>query len=174
VGADLLADLLLGRLAFDDDTDDATGDDGDDDGDDDTVDDDDHHDDECDGDCGDDTTAASEDPDREAAPAEAGVSEWVEVEEIDPDTGELLGTHLQRVDSDGQPVGDPVDPCTRRAFGLLPKPATAPQGPHRSGGAALKPVGRQRHAGRAGWPVRIHPRGDAPATNRRGDPGRWS
>jgi len=28
---------------------------------------------------------------------------WLEVEDIDPDTGELLGTHWQRIDADGEP-----------------------------------------------------------------------
>jgi hypothetical protein len=37
--------------------------------------------------------------------------DWLEVEDIDPDTGELLGTHLQRLDSDGEPIGEPVAPA---------------------------------------------------------------
>ncbi len=37
--------------------------------------------------------------------------DWLEVENLDPETGELLGTHLQRLDSDGQPIGEPVDPA---------------------------------------------------------------
>jgi hypothetical protein len=82
--ADLFADLLLGRLAFD------TSDDGED-------------------------SQVAEDSD--ADHARAGDSEWLEVEDIDPDTGELLGTHLQRVDADGQPVGEPVDPMTHRPLG---------------------------------------------------------
>ena len=36
----------------------------------------------------------------------------MEVEDIDPDTGELLGTHLQRLDADGQPTGKPINPAT--------------------------------------------------------------
>jgi Domain of unknown function (DUF222) len=74
--ADLFADLLLGRVAFDDNTDDDEDDSGD--------------------------TAA----------AAAGVSEWLEVEQIDPNTGELLGTQLQRIDGEGQPIGEPVDAIT--------------------------------------------------------------
>ena len=35
--------------------------------------------------------------------------DWLEVEDIDPDTGELLGTHLQRLDAEGETVGEPVD-----------------------------------------------------------------
>jgi hypothetical protein len=65
--ADLFADLLLGRLAFD----------------------------QPDHDNEDDETAAD--------------SDWLEVENIDPDTGELLGTQLQRVSPDGEPIGEPVD-----------------------------------------------------------------
>jgi hypothetical protein len=70
--ADLFADLLLGRLAFDQPAPDNEHRDGDDD---------------------------------ESAEA----CDWLEVENIDPDTGELLGTQLQRVDADGEPVGEPID-----------------------------------------------------------------
>ena len=41
-------------------------------------------------------------------------SDWLEVENIDPDTGELLGTQLQPIDADGQPIGEPVDAVTDR------------------------------------------------------------
>jgi Domain of unknown function (DUF222) len=97
--ADLFADLLLGRLAFDDTT--------------------------TDGDDGDDEVSGDSDAD-DSTPAEAGVSEWLEVEQIDPDTGELLGTQLQRVDGDGQPVGEPVDAVTGRPLGQAPKPIRRP------------------------------------------------
>ena len=33
---------------------------------------------------------------------------WLEVEDIDPDTGELLGTHRQPVDASGEPTGEPL------------------------------------------------------------------
>jgi hypothetical protein len=90
--ADLFADLLLGRLASDDD--DRDGDD----------------------------TQVSEDPDAEDATAtQAGASEWLEVEEIDPDTGELLGTRLHRVDGEGQPIGEPVDAVRHQPLGRPPK-----------------------------------------------------
>ena len=79
--SDLFADLLLGRLTFDEP---------------------DHHDDTEDSD--------GEDID----PVEP---EWLEVEDIDPDTGELLGTQLQRMDSDGQPVGEPVDAVNHYLLG---------------------------------------------------------
>jgi hypothetical protein len=39
----------------------------------------------------------------------ANESEWLEIENIDPDTGELLGTQLHRITSEGEPVGEPVD-----------------------------------------------------------------
>ena len=76
--SDLFADLLLGRLTYDD---------TDHDGDDDTM--------------------------RTASRHGCG-TEWLEIEHIDPDTGELLGTQLQRVDADGEPVGQPVDTVTHR------------------------------------------------------------
>jgi Domain of unknown function (DUF222) len=123
--ADLFADLLLGRLGFDDTSNDddnnaddaTTDDDHNDDADDDTTDDD-HN----------DNTEVLEDSDaEEVSPAEASVSEWLEVEQIDPDTGELLGTRLQRVDADGEPVGEPVDAVTGRHFGQAPKPVRRPR-----------------------------------------------
>jgi Domain of unknown function (DUF222) len=52
---------------------------------------------------------------------ESEQSTWLEVEDIDPDTGELLSTQLQPVDADGQPTGEPVDPATRRPFGPAAK-----------------------------------------------------
>jgi len=36
-------------------------------------------------------------------------SDWLEVENIDADTGELLGTHLQPIDANGEPFGEPVE-----------------------------------------------------------------
>ena len=36
---------------------------------------------------------------------------WLEVEDIDPGTGELLGTHMQAIDADGEAIGEPVDPA---------------------------------------------------------------
>jgi Domain of unknown function (DUF222) len=123
--ADLFADLLLGRLGFDDTSNDddnnaddaTTDDDHNDDADDDTTDDD-HN----------DNTEVLEDSDaEEVSPAEASVSEWLEVEQIDSDTGELLGTHLQRVDADGEPVGEPVDVVTGRRLGQAPKPVRRPR-----------------------------------------------
>ncbi|HWJ53517.1 MAG TPA: DUF222 domain-containing protein [Propionibacteriaceae bacterium] len=76
--SDLFADLLLGRLSFDDPDTDNNG---------------------------------------HAEPAE---TDWLEVENIDPDTGELLDTQLQPIDTDGQPVGQPVDALTHRPLGQSP------------------------------------------------------
>ena len=84
--SDLFADLLLGRLAYDNA---------------------DHH----DGDDGDD---GDDDPSEDREPAQVVDTEWLEIENIDPDTGELLGTHLQPIDANGQPVGEPVDAVTHR------------------------------------------------------------
>jgi Domain of unknown function (DUF222) len=86
--AGLFADLLLGRLAFDDNT---------------------NHDEEDD-----DEESVAEQP-------EPIQPEWLEVEIIDPDTGELSATQLQRIDSDGQPIGEPVDALTHQPIGRPPK-----------------------------------------------------
>jgi Domain of unknown function (DUF222) len=83
--ADLFADLLLGRITFDQ---------PDTDSDDDDVEGDDHRD-------------AAVEP----------VVDWLEVEDIDPNTGELLGTHRQALDAAGEQLGEPVDPTST----LIPK-----------------------------------------------------
>jgi hypothetical protein len=44
-------------------------------------------------------------------PVESELRKWVEIEDIDPDTGELIGTHWQHVDGDGEPT-HPADPDT--------------------------------------------------------------
>jgi len=54
-------------------------------------------------------------------PGAAAESDWLEVEDIDPDTGELLGTHLQPIDANGQPIAEPVDAVTHRPPGQAPK-----------------------------------------------------
>jgi hypothetical protein len=86
--SDLFADLLLGRLAYDQP---------------------DHHD-------SDDSDENGEE--REETTGESG---WLEVENIDLDTGELLGTQLQPIDADGEPIGEPVDAVTHRPPGQAPK-----------------------------------------------------
>lgn len=40
--------------------------------------------------------------------------DWLEIEDIDPDTGELLGTHLQRLNGAGEPIGERVDAAASR------------------------------------------------------------
>jgi Domain of unknown function (DUF222) len=35
--------------------------------------------------------------------------DWLEIEDIDPDTGELVGTRWQQLDSDGEAVGEPIN-----------------------------------------------------------------
>jgi len=87
--ADLFADLLLGRITFDQPDTDSDYDDieGDDHGD------------------------AAVEP----------VVDWLEVEDIDPNTGELLGTHLQRLDADGQPTGERVDASSTGKPSLRPR-----------------------------------------------------
>jgi hypothetical protein len=66
--ADLFADLLLGRLTFDQSGKEEEGYLGDETG-----------------------------------------SDWLEVENIDPYTGELLGTQLQRINGDGEPLAEPAE-----------------------------------------------------------------
>jgi Domain of unknown function (DUF222) len=85
--ADLFADLLLGRLAFD--------------------------------------QTDHDNDDHETADG----SDWLEVENIDPDTGELLGTQLQRLDRDGEPIDEPVE---NRPPDATPKLVRRPQ-KHRIG-----------------------------------------
>jgi hypothetical protein len=68
--ADLFADLLLGRLTFN-------------------------------------QSGKEEEEEEECVGDETG-SDWLEVENIDPDTGELLGTQLQRINGDGEPLGEPA------------------------------------------------------------------
>ena len=57
---------------------------------------------------------ALDEPDPDDNDEASAQSDWLEVETIDPDTGELLGTQLQPVDADGEPIGDPVDSITHR------------------------------------------------------------
>lgn len=47
-------------------------------------------------------------------------SEWLEVEDVDPETGEFLGTRLQRIAADGEPIGEPIGPALDLAAGLTP------------------------------------------------------
>ncbi len=107
--ADLFADLLLGRIAFDQpdsekeeaDEADEEAEEGYDESDDQDV-----------------SMASGEsakeggrqDISTKDASAEAVNGGWLEVEDIDPDTGELLGTRLQRLNADGETIGEPVDP----------------------------------------------------------------
>jgi hypothetical protein len=94
--SDLFADLLLGRLTYDD----ADQNDSDQNG--------------------------EEPHGHHSQPVETVEPEWLEIENIDPDTGELLGTHLQPIDPNGQPIGQPigqpVDAATPRPPGLVRRP----------------------------------------------------
>jgi Domain of unknown function (DUF222) len=112
--ADLFADLLLGRITFDDQPEDEAeeedgkeeegkkkeGEEGDD------------------PDLATNAGASAKEADHQdvaehsGAAAAGGGGGWLEVEDIDPDTGELLGTYLQRLDADGQPTGKPINPTT--------------------------------------------------------------
>ena len=68
-----------------------------------------------------------ESDDQESAPVEADNPDWLEVEDIDPDTGELLGTHRQPLDTEGQPIGEPVDPTSELMPRVRPKLIKRPQ-----------------------------------------------
>ena len=49
-------------------------------------------------------------PAQDETPRDGDLSrDWLEVEDIDPDTGELLGTRWQPIDDEGEAVGEPVD-----------------------------------------------------------------
>ncbi len=52
---------------------------------------------------------------------------WLEVEDIDPDTGELLGTHLQAIDADSEAIGEPIDPAMASAARLSPTVVRQPR-----------------------------------------------
>jgi hypothetical protein len=65
-----------------------------------------------------------EDEEEDTASAE---SDWLEVENIDFDTGELLSTKLQRIDPQGQTIGEPVEAATHRPPGPPPKIIKRPQ-----------------------------------------------
>jgi hypothetical protein len=47
--------------------------------------------------------------------------DWLEVEDIGPETGELLGTRWQHLDGDGEPVGEPIPerPTATAGTGML-------------------------------------------------------
>jgi len=56
----------------------------------------------------------------QADDADSVQSEWLEVEDVDPETGEFLGTRLQRLAADGEPIGEPIGPALDLAAGLMP------------------------------------------------------
>ena len=122
--ADLFADLLLGRLAFDDNTDKDNADTDSDDSDRDESGSDRESDRDGQTNTDDAKTPPAASPDEQPEPAEP---DWLEVEIIDPDTGELLGTQLQRIDADGQPIREPVDTYTHQPLGRPPKPIRRPR-----------------------------------------------
>lgn len=114
--ADLFADLLLGRITFDqpDHEEEEEADERDQ------------------GEEGDDrdvskaSGVSAEEGDRrdvstKDVSAEAVNGGWLEVEDIDPDTGELLGTCLQRLNADGETIGEPVDASSTGQPSLRPR-----------------------------------------------------
>ena len=63
-------------------------------------------------------TAESDDADQQPR--------WLEVENIDPATGEFLGTQLQPIDADGEAIGQPIDAATSVATWLSPRVVKRP------------------------------------------------
>ena len=112
--SDLFADLLLGRLAYDHDTENEEGDaEGKEEVD------------AAEGDSIDDKTSDKDAPDEDSLPwTGATESEWLEVEHIDPDTGELLGTQLQRINPDGEPIGPTYGDTLARPATVINRPRT--------------------------------------------------
>ena len=66
-------------------------------------------------------------PDNENDDELADEADWLEVESVDPETGELLGTQLQRIDGNGELVGEPVDAATQMLPGRTPRLVRRPQ-----------------------------------------------
>jgi hypothetical protein len=66
----------------------------------------------------------AEDSDAAAGEADGG---WLEVEDIDPDTGELLGTRLHRLNTAGETIGEPVDPASKPMPWLRPRVIKRPR-----------------------------------------------
>ena len=144
--ADLFADLLLGRIAFDDQPDHEEEEE-------------DEEDEEerrrrrrrrDDQDLAEHSRPSTEEADDQDVAEHSGASaeeravDWLEVEDIDPDTGELLGTHLQRLDAEGETIGEPVDASsTRQAESEAAGDQTAADHPDRCRGAAGQPARRQ-------------------------------
>jgi uncharacterized protein DUF222 len=125
--ADLFADLLLGRITFDqpdheeDDDDEEEGEE--DEEEEETGD---------DQDVSEDSGASAEDRgDRDISTKKASGSAvsggWLEVEDIDPDTGELLGTRLHRINADGETTGEPVDASSAGQPSLKPRVIRRPR-----------------------------------------------
>jgi hypothetical protein len=77
-------------------------------------------------------TDADKDETLDVAIAEASADsgpkqEWLEVEDIDPDTGELIGTHKQAIDPEGEAIGEAIDPAAELAARFAPTFAERPQ-----------------------------------------------
>ncbi|MFP5283791.1 MAG: HNH endonuclease signature motif containing protein, partial [Actinomycetes bacterium] len=69
-----------------------------------------------------------DDPDDGGNPAGGREPEpCLEVEEIDPDTGELLGTRLQRLDAEGEPIDGAAPAAGPSGRTLLPTVRTQPR-----------------------------------------------
>jgi hypothetical protein len=66
-------------------------------------------------------------PDNENDDELADEADWLEVESVDPETGELLGTQLQRIDGNSELIGEPVDAATQMLPGRTPRLVRRPQ-----------------------------------------------
>ena len=126
--ADLFADLLLGRIVFDQPDHDKEEEDDEDEDREQEV-----EDEEGDQDLAEHSSPLMEEADDQDVTEHSGASaeeravDWLEVEDIDPDSGELLGTHLQRLDAEGETVGEPVDASSTGKPSLRPRVIRRPR-----------------------------------------------
>ena len=126
--ADLFADLLLGRIVFDQPDHDKEEEDDEDEDREQEV-----EDEEGDQDLAEHSSPLMEEADDQDVTEHSGASaeeravDWLEVEDIDPDSGELLGTHLQRLDAEGETVGEPVDASSTGKPSLRPRVIKRPR-----------------------------------------------
>ena len=84
------------------------------------------------------------------AAGDAAGGDWLEVEDVDLETGELLGTRWQQLDEDGDPAGESV--ADRPTASTIAIPGTGLLSP--LGLARPPPAAADRHRGAAVQPAR--------------------